>query len=110
MISPGEGSISYHHGGGYGGGACSGVGFHSYNAYAPHGSITGDRTVSHFDRDPFVDTPVVLTRLVYSHQPAPDHMLTILFTDKSSTSSQVGWTSALVGKGSCHGRVCKSYN
>jgi len=56
MLSPGEGSISYHYGGGYGGGAYSGVGFHSYNAYAPHGSITGDRTVSHFDSDPFVDT------------------------------------------------------
>ncbi|KAJ4133729.1 hypothetical protein NW768_005317 [Fusarium equiseti] len=55
MLSPGEGSISYHHGGGYGGGAYSGAGFASYNAYAPHGSITGDRTVSHFDRDPFVD-------------------------------------------------------
>ncbi|KAI1071239.1 hypothetical protein LB507_009476 [Fusarium sp. FIESC RH6] len=55
VLSPGEGSISYHHGGGYGGGAYSGAGFASYNAYAPHGSITGDRTVSHFDRDPFVD-------------------------------------------------------
>ena len=55
VLSPGEGSISYHHGGGYGGGAYSGAGSASYNAYAPHGSITGDRTVSHFDRDPFVD-------------------------------------------------------
>ncbi|KAJ4125399.1 hypothetical protein NW768_009016 [Fusarium equiseti] len=57
---PGEGNISYHHGGGYGGGAYSGAGFASYNAYAPHGSINGDRTVSHFDRDPFVDASVVL--------------------------------------------------
>lgn len=31
--------------------------------------LTGDRAVSHFDRDPFVDASVVLTRLVYFHQP-----------------------------------------
>ncbi|KAH7183119.1 uncharacterized protein B0J16DRAFT_345411 [Fusarium flagelliforme] len=65
---PGEGNISYHNGGGYGGGAYSGVGFASYNAYAPHGSITGDRTVSHFDRDPFVDASVVLTRQALDKQ------------------------------------------
>ncbi|RGP67539.1 meiosis mei2 [Fusarium longipes] len=54
VFSPGASSVTYHNGG-YGGGSYSTGPVPSYNAYAPQGSITGDRVVSRFERDPFVD-------------------------------------------------------
>ncbi|KAL4723757.1 hypothetical protein ACLX1H_009401 [Fusarium chlamydosporum] len=55
MFSPGDGSVTYH-GGGYGNGSYSAGPLPPYDAYAPQGSITSDGVVSHFERDPFVDS------------------------------------------------------
>jgi hypothetical protein len=55
MFSPGESSVTYHHGG-HGNVSYTTGPLPPYDAFAPHGSITGDRIVSTFDRDPFVDT------------------------------------------------------